>query len=399
MNRIKLSAVITMVLGLAWLLVACGGGQTLVTEEPADTQLAAETPGANLDVTETADNANVEEPVATETIDPAENVDPHEAVQEEREYSFTLDVLDETNAWGGSAEGYEIYYFPYDGDYPWWTGYQFPYEDYPEYDPPEPYEPDLLAVEIWAKGADSQKAFCFDLTFEDEYLRLEYAQMPNLTNPAIPECFVSMPSMTYTADNCYRHLQYMLNPDECEGRSGDVLLCTLMFEYGNSGSHWEPELVPPTGSENVAASEFDGATGTLSWDYCNCGDFNQDGLVDWFDGGVIAKYFGTEPVDPDSIPALVAGTGEIVTIQAISTIGQHMAASVDGYNIYTGAAADYPDNGKLLDNVAFSAAQGDPAAARLHFTYTVVEPVEGASYWVKPVDDGAEGVASEITPD
>jgi len=395
MKRVMLLLVPLLVLAFALPLLTACGGSSVLTDVPADALAQPEGGGNQLDA------ANLTEPEAPADLTEVEMPDaPRVSVHEGREYSFVLDVLDETYMFGGSAEDYEVVYYPYEGDYPWWTGDLFDPADFPDFNPVNPweptvYEPDLLAVEIWAKGAQNLKAFCCDVTFENEFLRLEYPMLPSVVDPTVSEFFIIPPIDTYTADNCYRHMQFMLNPDDKNGLNGDALLVTLMFELGNFTGHWEPEIAAPQGVENQAVAEFD--AGSLTWYYYNCGDFTQDGKVDWFDVGPMAQHFEEASSDPNSICSVIAGVDKPVFITSLTPIGQNIGSTVASYNVYTGAAGDYPDVGELLGTVAFSSAQGDPTAERLSFSYSVADPPEGAAYWVKPVYDGAEGIASNLT--
>ena len=372
-----------LMIALPLLLAACSGG-VMLADEPDPQQVAPAVPEGGQDplpAPETTQPGTPEVPVADE---------PRVSVHQDREYSFALDVWDETYAYGGSVEEYEIVYYPYEGDYPWWTGDQFPYEDHPEFDPPEPYEPDLLAVEVWARGADGLRAFCCDLTFENESLRLEYSQVNGQ--------FIAAPMVSYAADDCHNHMQVMIRPDEQAGVSGDALLVTFMFEYGNSLAGPKPDAVPPLGAENQAVAEFDAETDSQTWYYHNRCDFDQDGAVTWLDFLKIGEYFGEQSADPSSIAAVIAGAGQPVQISAIATIGMHAGSAVESFIVYAGDAAAYPDGGALLGNVDFSESQGDRTVERLCFSFEVADPQPGASYWVRPVCDGAEGIASNTAP-
>ncbi|MCH7472516.1 hypothetical protein IIA79_06145 [bacterium] len=156
---------------------------------------------------------------------------------------------------------------------------------------------------------------------------------------------------------------------------------------------------PPTGDANRVTSLFADDNGdgtfTLSWNYLNAGDYDQNGEVNISDITPIGVHFGKTSAAPDWDEAQRADgdkNGE-VNIADITPIGQHFGSACAGYVVEVGDA----QGGVFaeLDTVPFDAAAG---GGRKTFSHAVTL---AAGDWVRvvPVDGsgarGAEGGAVE----
>jgi len=161
---------------------------------------------------------------------------------------------------------------------------------------------------------------------------------------------------------------------------------------------------PPQDPRSQSALSWDYYTRTLSWDYYNTGDYNQDGFVTVNDLTPVGVHFDKDTDSPDWEAASMADGNfdGMITVSDITPIGQAFGCSVTSYNVYVSAdAEDYPtdateDNGSadLLGTVQFI--DGETASGvRMRFSYEVEEYQAGDSFWVRPSDGTAEGIASD----
>jgi hypothetical protein len=152
----------------------------------------------------------------------------------------------------------------------------------------------------------------------------------------------------------------------------------------------------------------------LSWQPFIMGDFNQDGRVDLaLDGpGALGDWtalcinYGVTGFAPDSAADVIdrtwsqprkdftGGDGKVESIDAFTLIA-HRGCGVDAWRLYYAAARGaYPQAGRLLATVPFSAGRADPPGTRLWFHWQAPAGLSGGVYWVCPVLGNQEGAPS-----
>jgi len=94
---------------------------------------------------------------------------------------------------------------------------------------------------------------------------------------------------------------------------------------------------------------------------------------------------------------VVDGNGDgLIGVSDITPIGQQWDCGVEAWSIYRSAdIADWPEGGEDVDQVLLSQASGDSGQQRLSFSHELSEVWHGHYFWVRPMHDGAEGIASD----
>ena len=166
------------------------------------------------------------------------------------------------------------------------------------------------------------------------------------------------------------HGQVLLRPGTRSGFSG-------------SGRIARFQLVARTGqlersisriNEDVQAVEWDEGSWSLSWNYANTGDYDQNSEVNIADLTPIGIHFGEIVTDPLSSQAIIDGDGNTeINIADITPIGINYGSSIAGYRIWELAAP--PDWAGVVDTpvlaeVTIAEATGLPAQDLLQFSYS-----------------------------
>ncbi len=144
---------------------------------------------------------------------------------------------------------------------------------------------------------------------------------------------------------------------------------------------------PPTGEDNVPANltltEGEGDEWTLSWEYRNIGDYDQNGTVGIADITPLAMHFGATVGGEDPLAVVIDGNlSNVVEIADITPIAMNYGVNCTGYQVQVWAPGN-DDYGELV-SLDLSAATGKDAGWMV-FEYTFT-PVSGNWYRVAPFD-------------
>lgn len=351
--------------------------------DPNVTPDVPDTPGDTPPADKPDDQGTSDEPPVDEPVIP--------------DYDFNVTVLDESFRFGGSLETVEWSYKLIGAadlaNQPWNAS-------------GHPYMSDLIELDIFASGAQNLKEFVCEIEFDG------FAMFPEIIWPG-PELLddvnwwlTSPTEFSFIEDNPHllRLAISVVNQDENPGVSGDLHLVRFWFTQPGWSSG-DPYPAPTAYGDVYAAPQledcrpvlsYDEEAGLLRWGHNLPGDFNQDGAVNYLDPLEITRFFGDQATGIDSIAGVLTGSADgIVNVGLFSAIGMHHHNVLTGYNVYGGAAADYPAGGELLGTVLLDAATGDPAVERLQFSFAL-EPEAGTSYWIKPEYNGETGIPSEM---
>lgn len=200
-----------------------------------------------------------------------------------------------------------------------------------------------------------------------------------------------------------------LHPGSATGFSGSTSLVTVRFhDAETSASPQRTAASAPVTAASQIDMDYSPLANQLRWLYRSQGDYDQNGLVSISDLTPIAIHFGKSSgggeFNETSIESVVDGDGNgEINIADISPIAINFGNAIQSFNIYRGAANNYPI-GALgpsptapVDSKPFSKAEGNPATGRLRFEQTAIAPpnlVDG--HWLRPVDNGEEGIASLV---
>lgn len=129
---------------------------------------------------------------------------------------------------------------------------------------------------------------------------------------------------------------------------------------------------PPSGIANqitdLAYTDNDLESYSLSWSYSNAGDYDNNSEVNIADLARIGQNFGKKQGDSDwdTVARLADGDGNgEINIADVTPIGQHFGKSLGGYNVYR--AADAQDTPVKIGALAFA----DVADPTLPLVFTV----------------------------
>jgi hypothetical protein len=163
-------------------------------------------------------------------------------------------------------------------------------------------------------------------------------------------------------------------------------------------------LEAPRDDRSAALAEWDAGTATLTWGYYSTGDFNQDGGVNIADLMSVGVHMGhAVPPDPNAIEAVIDSDGNgVIEMVDSRAVDDHWLTEVTGYNVYASTSLiDYPQRNdeppalEPIGSVSLWSATGEGFYERLHFEFTVADPLPGMYYWVRPTDtEGYAGTPS-----
>ncbi|MEZ5336769.1 MAG: PKD domain-containing protein [bacterium] len=166
------------------------------------------------------------------------------------------------------------------------------------------------------------------------------------------------------------HGQVLLHPESAGGFTGSG--CIAHFRLAQRTD--QVERTAARINADVQAVEWDEGNWSLSWNYANTGDYDQNSEVNIADLTPIGIHFGESVADPMSAQAIIDGDGNTeINIADITPIGVNYGSSLSGYRIWELAAPpDWlgVDDTPLLADVAFAEATGLPAQDLLHFSYS-----------------------------
>jgi hypothetical protein len=387
---------------LALLLASCQGAGP--APQPVDQDPPVVAPPADPPATDPPDTTPPDttppttDPPATDppATDPPDTTPPAPTLP--TDYQFSVQVSTTSYRYGGSAASFDTTwaYVPSRQIHDDITGdLALDLNTIQDLDPSIP----LLQVRVHAHDAqDLRMAFC-SLSYDATRLQ----PVLNTRGPALgADARTSLPP-ALPQPGTEQFAVFLLNPDMQTGVSfADDVVANFYFMppgFVDAGPPGAPLPAPMLPDCSVTLS-YDAAAGALTWGYLLPGDFDQNGVLDLDDFATWAVHFGGNATDLDSIEGVIhnAATGTVGYLD-LPRWGMHSAFAVDSYNVYSGAAADYPAGGTLLGNVPLSSASGDPAMERLKFAFAIPAPAAGTHYWVKPVNHAVAGVASnDVTP-
>jgi hypothetical protein len=325
-------------------------------------------------------------PIVTPPADPPANPKPGEQGGSDgsEQFDFPVRLLAQSFELGGSVASVDATWSHYEGEM-WWSNPVQQGEVAPD---------DLIEVLVNVHGANKLKSAYIELGFDNTRLSPNYAAPGEVLGVEVVGSIPNIGPIGQSSPTPLLFAALMLRPQDQPGFSGDGVVAKFYFEAGEIGSTPLTQSTAPMMPDCAAMLAVD-AAGLLSWGYQLPGDFNQDGLVDLFDWTALTVNYGDAVASLDSIGGVIhnSATGSVF-MGDISLWGMHFGNAVDGYNVYTGSAADYPAGGTLLGSVPLTAAVGDPAVERLSFSYQVTSPQPSSHYWVKPFYGASEGTAS-----
>lgn len=147
-------------------------------------------------------------------------------------------------------------------------------------------------------------------------------------------------------------------------------------------------------AQNYSYIDVGDGSATLSWDYRNTGDYNQDSEVSISDITQIVLNYGTSAGDTNWGTAAAAdGDGNLeINISDITPIVLYYATSVTGYKIEHSTLQSGP--WAEIDNVATTDSLVDPLR---RFEYNIPAPISGDWYRVRAFssEDPSQGPATD----
>ena len=177
-------------------------------------------------------------------------------------------------------------------------------------------------------------------------------------------------------------------------------LASTLADYAQA-----PVLAAPHCEEDHSWLAWDLAGQQLVWGYNNCGDYNQDGVVDRGDILPVGQHFAQWNAGSYfSIEDVVDGDhNDEINLGDLLSINQYYHSALTGYNVYASASqSDYPASFDApstiapLGHVRFEQALGPPASQRRRFVFDGSGVTPGWYCWVRPELDGEEGTPSTL---
>jgi hypothetical protein len=219
------------------------------------------------------------------------------------------------------------------------------------------------------------------------------------------------PELTLGLDYCAQpgvvYIGQVLRDWEAQpGADGEGVLARVRFAHRANRAQRCASIAPNT-PRDKAALRWSYATDTLSWYYCNTGDYDQNGQVGLTDLTPLGLRFGQSApaggFDEDSVLRQTDGDGNGgIQLGDLAVLGMNWAKSgVGGYNIYRSTNQyDCPTDPKTPPvastfeaHLALDTAQTG-AGGRKQFSWTAPAVYAGHYYWVRPNDKLQDGMAS-----
>ena len=258
-------------------------------------------------------------------------------------------------------------------------------------------------VEIRADNARGVEGIYGELSYDDSGLRyLDHVVLPNGGPPW------DWATVVVRGGKQRLHIgMSLLNPQGKPGLYGDIALLRLRFDKLAEDAPLPDHRPPDTAEFAVESLGFDPAQSRLVWRYWSSGDFGQDGRVDAADIKTYARFHGAEvPLNPFSLENLLDTTNNgSLALDDTSAIPANYGVELQGFNVYTSlSGGDYPAgrtgaNGpgaELIGFVGLHQALNIGLDERLLFGLNAPGLPEDSSFWLRPVLDGVEGIASNL---
>jgi outer membrane protein assembly factor BamB len=138
-----------------------------------------------------------------------------------------------------------------------------------------------------------------------------------------------------------------------------------------------------------------GSSITMSFTYRNAGDYNQDGIVNSADVGILALHFGKDSSASDWNKALVADDNDSgkVDLGDLTPLAANFGKRVAGYRL--NYSSDGAGDWKYFADFAW-ATSAVPAAGGRRVFKKLLAQLEAGFYQVVPSDGVANGIASNV---
>ena len=182
---------------------------------------------------------------------------------------------------------------------------------------------------------------------------------------------------------------------------GDVLAEVLFSAEPSDLSRVAADVPINTGS--LCPLAYDAESNTLTLQYVNAGDYDQNGVVSASDLVPLGRHYGTSgPFSFESVLSVVDGNqnGQ-VEVADLSVIGQNWCHAVESYNFYGSNVpgdipAGYADPSTIdpLVKIDLTDALGNPVVDRLQIAFEPRADHQFDYYWARPEAEGREGIAS-----
>lgn len=196
--------------------------------------------------------------------------------------------------------------------------------------------------------------------------------------------------------NPRQYLLWWVRPVDKQGREG-----TPSQPISDVG------LRVPRNADSVAQARWDSETSTLSWYYCNWGDYNQSGSVGVDDLTPIGVHYGElGPFEQYSLLWAIDGNRDGVIDEGdFEPIIKYFMRRLQGYHVYTSGSpgyypASYDEEPKLDPECAVDIGQYRPYDDMVSLRPYGVElsGISAGTYlWVRPYDYvGYEGTPSNL---
>ena len=283
--------------------------------------------------------------------------------------AFQLEVLDDSYFNGASAGSYDLNVTDYGED---------------------------VLVDIYVEDAQDLKALFVELSYDAQ----QYRPMVGEPSSAMGERDDHLVLSVLGTPGVMHYNHILKNPEWREGFTGSGSLAQVVFNK-------EPAVdlrtvsTPPTNAASATVLAFDNVD-TLTWGYYCQGDYDQNTEVGAADLVPIAQnYLGAGPFDVNSAQAVIDGdsNGEINQADLVPIAQNFGVSTGGGWNVYGDAvAANYPDGGTLIGNVANATATGNPANDRLQYEYVIApgDIIANGYYWVRASDGSTDGIESNL---
>ena len=263
----------------------------------------------------------------------------------------------------------------------------------------------FVEVDVVVAGAVDLKAIHFKLGGEIGMYRAMALGNGALLRPTASGYADALSVLAYVDDDAYAAIVLPMPQNEA-GFTGDGVIAKITYQrftesefidgvavydpYGNLPAYRTPD------QGGVRNLKWDEEAGTVSWEYYNPGDYDQNGIVELNDINALARRIGEKPdeMTTEELAAYLAvfdgNEDGIVSAKDAEWLRYRYGNNATGgYNVYAyaGYLEDYPQEQAVLDglstdsyalalNAPFSAATGDPLSAPLSFSTAYTAPAE-----------------------
>ena len=200
----------------------------------------------------------------------------------------------------------------------------------------------------------------------------------------------------------------MVQPQEQPGFSGSTHLATLHFtaQQGTPEASHVASAAPVSQASQIDL-DYSPLGNRFMWYYRNEGDYDQNGEVGITDLTPLAKHFGKSAAGGfalESMESVVDGDGNgEINIADLVPISVGFGRKLNAFNIYRSTPEKYPASPvesstiPMQQIIPFSETSTLPGEARLYYEVeSTGSPDPAPAYWLRPADNGSEGIASLI---